>query len=68
MPHLRDFAREHRGRRLPEVLDDVCAEMEERAQPKKNTSMPVGYRKKMVRVFLGRLLRELGGLGESASP
>lgn len=68
VPHLRDFAREHRGRRLPEVLDDVCAEMEERAQPKKNTSMPVGYRKKMVRVFLGRLLRELGGLGESASP
>jgi hypothetical protein len=33
--------------------------MEELAQPKKNTSMPVGYRKKMVRVYLRRLLGDL---------
>lgn len=59
VPQLTDFSPEHRGRRFADVVEVVAADMEDRAQPKKNTAMPVGYRKKMVRVFLRRLLREL---------
>ena len=59
VPQLVIFTGEHRGKRLPEIIDAVSAEMESRAQPKKNTAMPVGYRKKMVRVLCRRLLQEL---------
>jgi 4-hydroxybenzoyl-CoA reductase subunit beta len=59
VPQHRDFSAEHAGRRLTDVIDPVAAEMEAMASPKKNTSMPVGYRKKMVRVYLRRLLRDL---------
>ncbi|HMB70965.1 MAG TPA: FAD binding domain-containing protein, partial [bacterium] len=59
VPHYRDFTDAHAGRRLTDVIDDVAAEMEALARPKKNTSMPVGYRKKMVRVYLRRLLCDL---------
>lgn len=59
VPHFADFSAELRGRPIREVVDRVAEEMMERAQPKKNTSMPVGYRKKMVRVFLRRLLDDL---------
>jgi len=59
VPQYRDFAAAHAGRPLAEVIDAVAAEMEEGARPKKNTSMPVGYRKKMVRVYLRRLLQDL---------
>lgn len=59
VPQHRDFSGEHAGRRLEDVIDSVAAEMEAMASPKKNTSMPVGYRKKMVRVYLRRLLRDL---------
>jgi 4-hydroxybenzoyl-CoA reductase subunit beta len=59
VPHFADFTAEHAGRPLADVAPVVAAAMEERAAPKKNTAMPVGYRKKMVRVFLGRLLADL---------
>jgi 4-hydroxybenzoyl-CoA reductase subunit beta len=59
VPQYRDFTDEHAGRRFADVIDGVAAEMEALASPKKNTSMPVGYRKKMVRVYLRRLLRDL---------
>jgi 4-hydroxybenzoyl-CoA reductase subunit beta len=59
VPHFVDFTAELRGKPVAEVVDRVAEEMMERAQPKKNTAMPVGYRKKMVRVFLRRLLEDL---------
>jgi 4-hydroxybenzoyl-CoA reductase subunit beta len=59
VPQLVDFGTEHRGKRVVEIAEAVAADMEDRAQPKKNTAMPVGYRKKMVRVFLRRLLHDL---------
>jgi 4-hydroxybenzoyl-CoA reductase subunit beta len=59
VPHYRDFTATHAGKRIADVIDPVAAEMEELAAPKKNTSMPVGYRKKMVRVYLRRLLMDL---------
>src|SRR6185436_6053846 len=36
VPQLVIFTGEHRGKRLPEIIDAVSAEMESRAQPKKN--------------------------------
>lgn len=59
VPHFADFSAEHAGRPLADVIDAVAEDMMERAQPKKNTAMPVGYRKKMVRVYLQRLLLDL---------
>ena len=59
VPHFADFTEEHRGRRLADVAAAVADAMMERAQPKKNTAMPVGYRKKMVGVYLRRLLEDL---------
>ena len=59
IPHFVDFTAEVRGQRLADVTADVAEEMQRRAQPKKNTALPVGYRKKMVRVFLTRLLDDL---------
>jgi 4-hydroxybenzoyl-CoA reductase subunit beta len=59
VPQFRDFGEVHGGKRIAEVIDAVAAEMEDLAAPKKNTSMPVGYRKKMVRVYLRRLLTDL---------
>ena len=59
VPQFVDYTDEHAGKPLQDVVDVVASDMEERADPKKNTSMPVGYRKKMVRVFLRRLLHEL---------
>jgi 4-hydroxybenzoyl-CoA reductase subunit beta len=60
VPQFRDFTGRLAGTLLEEgVIEAVSSEMEELAQPKKNTSMPVGYRKKMVRVYLHRLLRDL---------
>ena len=59
VPHFADFGEELAGRPIAEAASLVAAAMEERAAPKKNTAMPVGYRKKMVRVFLGRLLSDL---------
>lgn len=62
VPQFYDASAEHAGRPLEEVVEAVATEMEYRAVPKKNTAMPVGYRKKMVRVYLRRLLREISGL------
>lgn len=59
VPHFRDYTSEYAGRDAREAAAAVAADMEDRAQPKKNTAMPVGYRKKMVRVFLQRLLGDL---------
>ena len=59
VPHFVDFSAQYRGRPIQDVAAAVADEMMERAKPKKNTSMPVGYRKKMVRVFLMRLLDDL---------
>jgi 4-hydroxybenzoyl-CoA reductase subunit beta len=59
VPHFVDFSGRLSGRSPADVIDIVAGEMEELAQPKKNTSMPVGYRKKMVRVYLRRLLGDL---------
>ncbi|MCA9751904.1 MAG: FAD binding domain-containing protein [Gemmatimonadetes bacterium] len=59
VPHFLDFSELMRGQEPDTAFAEVAAAMEERAQPKKNTSMPVGYRKKMVRVYLGRLLDDL---------
>ena len=59
VPHFEDFSGPYSGRPLDEVIDAVAEHMRERAKPKKNTSMPVGYRKKMVAVFLQRLLADL---------
>jgi 4-hydroxybenzoyl-CoA reductase subunit beta len=71
VPQFKDFTGSFAGALLEEdVVDAVSSEMEQLAQPKKNTSMPVGYRKKMVRVYLRRLLRDLvdgRSNGESAS-
>ncbi|MFN8178804.1 MAG: FAD binding domain-containing protein [bacterium] len=69
VPHFADFGSVHCGKPIREVIELVADEMMERAQPKKNTSMPVGYRKKMVRVFLERLLDDLvGGRSEGRIP
>jgi 4-hydroxybenzoyl-CoA reductase subunit beta len=69
VPHFVDFSDEHRGRSVADVIDAVCEEMTERARPKKNTAMAVGYRKKMVRVFLRRLLEDLvEGRAEGRAP
>jgi CO/xanthine dehydrogenase FAD-binding subunit len=59
VPQYRDFTEQTGGQALADVIDTVATEMERTASPKKNTSMPVGYRKKMVRVYLKRLLQEL---------
>lgn len=59
VPHFADFSAEHAGKPIADVIDAVAEDMMERAQPKKNTAMPVGYRKKMVRVYLQRLLTDL---------
>ena len=59
IPHFADFSAQYAGRPVREVIDAVAEAMMERAQPKKNTTMPVGYRKKMVHVFLQRLLDDL---------
>ncbi len=67
VPQFVDFGEEHRGKRVAEIAEAVAAEMEDRAQPKKNTAMPVGYRKKMVRVFLRRLLHDLTEGGKASS-
>jgi 4-hydroxybenzoyl-CoA reductase subunit beta len=59
VPHFEDFGDRYRGAAIDDVIDPVAAVLEKRAAPKKNTAMPVGYRKKMVRVYLERLLRDL---------
>jgi 4-hydroxybenzoyl-CoA reductase subunit beta len=59
VPHFADFSAELQGQVARDVVSHVAEEMMGRAQPKKNTAMPVGYRKKMVGVFLGRLLEDL---------
>ena len=59
IPHFADFSATCAGRPIRDVIDAVAEAMMERAQPKKNTAMPVGYRKKMVHVFLRRLLDDL---------
>jgi 4-hydroxybenzoyl-CoA reductase subunit beta len=59
VPHFEDFGPQHRGARMDDVIDPVAIALEKRAAPKKNTAMPVGYRKKMVRVYLQRLMRDL---------
>jgi hypothetical protein len=59
VPKYADLCERIAGRKNQESADANRAEMEAVAKPKKNTSMQVGYRKKMVRVYLGRLLRDL---------
>jgi 4-hydroxybenzoyl-CoA reductase subunit beta len=59
VPQYVDFTDSHAGESLHDVADVVATEMQSRADPRKNTSMPVGYRKKMVRVFCHRLLVDL---------
>ncbi len=59
VPHFEDFTAEHAGASLEDVIEPVASVLEKRAAPKKNTAMPVGYRKKMVRVYAQRLLRDL---------
>jgi 4-hydroxybenzoyl-CoA reductase subunit beta len=59
VPHFADFTGTFAGRPLADAIGPVADEMHRRAQPKRNTALPVGYRKKMVRVFLERLLDDL---------
>ncbi|MBZ0269648.1 FAD binding domain-containing protein [bacterium] len=59
VPHFEDFTEACRGRTVADVAEEVADAMHKRAAPKKNTALPVGYRKKMVRVFLLRLLEDL---------
>lgn len=59
VPQFVDFTEQYAGQPIADVIEAVAIEMERRASPKKNTAMPVGYRKKMVRVFLRRLLDDL---------
>jgi 4-hydroxybenzoyl-CoA reductase subunit beta len=59
VPQFADFGTEWAGRAVTDAIDPVAAEMQKRADPRKNTSMPVGYRKKMVGVFCRRLLVDL---------
>jgi 4-hydroxybenzoyl-CoA reductase subunit beta len=64
VPQFVDYREKYAGRPIAEVSDAVASDMEERADPRKNTSMPVGYRKRMVRVFLRRLFQDLLGARE----
>ena len=59
VPQFTDFTDAYAGRPVTDVVDEVAADLQKKAQPKKNTALPVGYRKKMVGVFLRRLLRDL---------
>ncbi len=59
VPRVVDYGPDHAGRPTVEVFPEVAADMERRGQPRKNTSMSVGYRKKMIRVYLARLLQDL---------
>jgi 4-hydroxybenzoyl-CoA reductase subunit beta len=59
VPQFADFGPEWSGRKVAEAIAPVAEEMQKRADPRKNTSMPVGYRKKMVGVFCRRLLDDL---------
>lgn len=59
VPQFRDFREEWSGRPVHDAIDAVADDMQHRADPRKNTSMPVGYRKKMVGVFCRRLLTDL---------
>jgi 4-hydroxybenzoyl-CoA reductase subunit beta len=63
VPRLTDYTNEHAGRPVAEIGESiaptVATDMEASARPSRNTAMPVGYRKKMVRVYLERLLRRL---------
>jgi len=69
VPHFEDFTDACRGRRVADVAEEVADAMHRRAAPKKNTALPVGYRKKMVRVFLLRLLEDLeAGRSEGRIP
>jgi len=69
VPHFEDFTEACRGRSVADVAEEVADAMHRRAAPKKNTALPVGYRKKMVRVFLLRLLEDLeAGRSEGRIP
>lgn len=69
VPHFEDFTGSCRGRAVADVAEEVADRMHQRATPKKNTALPVGYRKKMVRVFLLRLLEDLAaGRSEGRIP
>ena len=59
VPQFADFGPEWSGRPVRDAIVPVAEEMQKRADPRKNTSMPVGYRKKMVGVFCRRLLDDL---------
>ncbi|GJM43430.1 MAG: oxidoreductase [Gemmatimonadota bacterium] len=59
VPQFADYTGTCAGRTIADVLDEVADDLQANAQPKKNTALPVGYRKKMVGVFLRRLLRDL---------
>jgi 4-hydroxybenzoyl-CoA reductase subunit beta len=59
VPHFADLTGDVAGRSPEDAARIVAAEMEERAAPKRNTALPVGYRKKMVRVYLERLIADL---------
>jgi 4-hydroxybenzoyl-CoA reductase subunit beta len=59
VPQFADFGPEWGGRPVRDAIAPVAEEMQKRADPRKNTSMPVGYRKKMVGVFCRRLLVDL---------
>jgi 4-hydroxybenzoyl-CoA reductase subunit beta len=59
VPQYVDFTEEWAGTPIRDAVDPVADEMQRRADPRKNTSMPVGYRKKMVGVFCRRLLADL---------
>jgi 4-hydroxybenzoyl-CoA reductase subunit beta len=67
VPQFMDFSEKFSGMTLDETVEVIGSEMEHQAMPKKNTSMPVGYRKRMVRVYLCRLLRDLQDEREDAS-
>jgi 4-hydroxybenzoyl-CoA reductase subunit beta len=51
------------GRRLtPELIEEAAAAAYRPAKPLDNTDLTLAYRKRMVRVFVSRALRELAGL------
>ncbi|MAF26732.1 MAG: FAD binding domain-containing protein [Gemmatimonadota bacterium] len=59
VPQFVDYSAETKGRPLAEVLDDVAGKVQAGANPRRNTTMPVAYRKRMAGVYLRRLLEDL---------
>ncbi len=59
VPQFVDHSEALAGRPPSEAIGGVAADLSKRARPRKNSAMPVGYRKRMVAVYLRRLLEDL---------